>query len=131
MKWRSRTVRIVKIVPGVENIVPQKFKERSVNAVRSGLSCHVHKRGCLAAELCRILGFLNLEFFYGVDRRTNNQVVEIFVSHLNAVEKINIVATSLACDINHVSGLLHGRTTRARRRLDNTVAEQRQIHELA
>src|SRR5262249_51435166 len=126
MKWRSRTIRVIKIVPCVENIVPQKFKERSVNAVCSCFSSHVHKRGCLTAELCRVLGFLNLEFFYGVDRRTYNEVVEILVRHLNAVEQINIVTAALTCDVNDVSCLLHGRTTRTCRRFDNTVAEQRE-----
>src|SRR5262245_28489372 len=120
MKWRSRTIRVIKVVPGVENIVPQKFKERPVNLICSRFGRHVHKSGCLAAEFCRVLGFLDLEFFYGVDGRTYNQVVEILVRYLNAVEQINIVTAALTCNVNDVSGLLHGRTASARRRFDNT-----------
>ena len=71
------------------------------------------KRRCLAAELGRVLGLLDLELLDRLDRRIDDEIVEQLVGHLDAVEQVDVVTGTLPAHVGQWSGLLQRVSARA------------------
>ena len=101
-----------------------------MEAVAARLRDDVDERGGLAAELRRIHRLLNLELLNRVDRRADDEVVEVLVGDLHAVDQVDVVAAALAVDVRQRAGLAERRTARAAGRNRDAVGQLRQLDEL-
>ena len=76
------------------------------------------------------IDLLDLELLNGVDRGTDDQVVEIFVGHLDAVEQVDVVAAPLTVDCREAAGLFERCSAGASGRNRDTVGQLRKMQEL-
>src|SRR5436853_1220735 len=85
-KWRYRLVGIVEEILRVEHFVSEELEQASVKSIRPGFGGHVDEGRRLSSEFRRIHRLLNLEFAYRFHRRADDEIVEIFIGDLHAVE---------------------------------------------
>jgi len=127
---RHRLGRIVEVVARVEGVVAHEFDRGAVERIAPRLGDDVDQRRRLAAELRRVERFLNLEFLDRVDRGADDEVVEVLVGDLDAVEQIDVVAAALTEDCRQRAGLLERRAARPAGRQHDAVAQLRELEEL-
>ena len=127
---RYRPGWIVEEVAGIERAVPDELQRTAAEPIGARLRDDVDQRGRLAAKLGGIHRLLNLEFLNRVDRRADDEIVEVLVGDFHPVDEVDVVAAS-------------GRTRWATARLSergaarsawrnrDTVGELGQVDELA
>ncbi len=113
-----------------KDVIPEKFKEAPVIVIGAGSGGDVDQRRSLAAEFGGVHGFLNFEFLNGIHRRADDQIVEVFVRHLDSIEQVDVMTAPLAAHVHQISSLLQGCAARPPWRFDDAFAEQGQLQKL-
>ena len=129
-KGRFGLIGRIKIIAGVEDIVPHEFQRRAVQLVCSGFRDGIDVRRSLRAEFRRIDRFLDLEFLQGIDGRRDHKIIEVLIRNRDAIQRIKVMTRPLASDDNLPSRLGKSGAAGAHRREKHVVAEQGQLNEL-
>ena len=130
VKGRHRLGGIVEVIVRVEPIVAHEFERAPVKSVGAGLGDDVNERRCFPAELRGIHRLLNLELLNGVNRRADDEIIEVLVGHFDAVDQVDVVAAALPVHVGERAGLAEGRTASPAGRNRHAVGQLRELDEL-
>jgi hypothetical protein len=114
----------------VEHAVAHELDRRPVKDIGARLRRDVDQRRRLPTEFGWILRFLNLELLNRVRRQADHHVIEVLVGDLHPIKEVDVVATSLAGDVEERARLLQCGAACAAGRHHNVVGELRELEEL-
>src|SRR6266566_5868125 len=85
-----RLDRTVEEVPCVQYVVPQEFIRRAMPHVAARFGRDVNLCAAVAAEFCRIVARMDLEFLNCINRRRDCETLIDFVANGHAIEQENV-----------------------------------------
>ena len=84
-------------VPGIENVVANKFKGRAVKIVASGARHHINHSPATPTIFGGVLANLDIEFLYGIDGGNHTEDVGESLLIVATIEVIRVFRGRLSC----------------------------------
>src|SRR5262249_46295552 len=79
----------------------------------------------------RVHRFLDFELLNTIYGRTDDEVVEVLIGHLDAVEQIDVVTAALAVDVRKLARLTEGAPACSARWNGDAIGQLRQLQQLS